>query len=150
MLVDCADVINHSDSEYQLVPFVNSPKWAPFEVFQLHGPLVKLLEQWSKFVNRRFPGTCAVSSSFRTLNASHASVYFCALFISFLIKCLNDRWLKWTSQNSTFNSLARQYLVNVLNALTWIAIIVWLVEVWGSCTCNSWEYIRLKATIIDC
>ena len=40
------DVVNHSDSEYQPVPFVNSSKWAPFGVFQLHGPLVKLLEQW--------------------------------------------------------------------------------------------------------
>ena len=45
VLADCADVLNHSDSEYQLVPFVNSSKWAPFGVFQLHGPLVKLLEQ---------------------------------------------------------------------------------------------------------
>ena len=42
------------------------------------------------------------------LNASHASVYLFALFVSFLIQCLNDRCLKWTSQNSTSNSFSRQ------------------------------------------
>ena len=70
------------------------------------------------FITRKSLRDCAVSSSLRAMNVSHASEYLFILFVSFLINCLNDRWLKWTSQNSTFKSLSRQYLINVLNALT--------------------------------
>jgi hypothetical protein len=46
VVVDCADVVDPSPSVYQLVSFVNSSKWVPFGVFQLHGPLVRLLGRW--------------------------------------------------------------------------------------------------------
>ena len=29
-----------------------------------------------------------------------------------------------------------------------VAIGVWMIEVWESCVCNKWEYIRFKVTIV--
>ena len=46
VVVGCTDVVGPSASGYQFVPFVSSSKWVPFGEFQLHGPLVGLLEHW--------------------------------------------------------------------------------------------------------
>ena len=115
---------------------------APFEKAPLrHIPNVDILgaPPLLLFVNRRSLRDYAVSSSLRAMNVSHASVYFFTLFVSFLIICLNDRWQKWTFQNSIFSSLSRQYLVNVLNALTRFGFETWLIGVWGPSACHKWE-----------
>lgn len=70
---------------------------APLEKATLrHFPNVDILGAPPRlaFVKRRFLRDCAVSSSLRAMNVSHASVYFFILFVSFLINCLNDLWQK--------------------------------------------------------
>ena len=74
---------------------------APFEKAPLrHIPNVDILgaPPLLGFVNRKLLLDCAVSSSLRAMNVSHASLYFFFLFVSFLINWYTYKECQITSQ----------------------------------------------------